>query len=215
VLDTRRSVDTAAETAPHAVPASDQQQQQQQQSSNKSSNDASGLFVVIQPKLVQPLVLTLVQLCRHERTSLQVVESCVATLAALFNDCQNMAACMWEEALRVTGYLELMTNEQKAAAAEVRSSCKAVLGDLTETLLCRLGPEVLRAVRKVEKLPGSGQPSASSRGSSRNGNSRNGSSSNSSRSGLQPADKVALADSVMASFGNMVLQYLLLGELTC
>jgi hypothetical protein len=132
-----------------------------------------------------------------------MVESCVGTLEALLNVVQNLADRMWEEALRVAGHLEHMTIEQRAAAAEVCSSCTAVLGDLTEPLLCQLGPAVLREVRKVEKLPSSTQTSSSS---------SRGSSNSSSNSGSQQADASMLTESVMTSFGRMVLQKLLRGK---
>jgi hypothetical protein len=199
---------TSADMVPGAVPTSDhrhhQQQQQQQSGAVFPEADAvCGVFVTMPPQLVQPLVLTLLQLCQQEQASLLLLERSLRALHELLSGCRTTTSIMSEAALSNKGHLELMTAEMKAAAAEACSSCEAVIGDLTEVLLCRLGPAVLRAVRKLEKPPSCGKP---------------GSSSSSGGSGLQPGtgreeDAAQLAEAAMSTFGSLVIQYLTFGKL--
>jgi hypothetical protein len=202
----------AAKAAPNAEPASEsrqqqqqqelqqqqrQEQQQQQESSNSSLGTyaARGLYITTPPQLVQPLVLTLVQLCKQQQATLKLMECILRALLILLVGCVTTAAHMSESGLARMQNPEHITADLKAAAAEACSSYKAVLGDLSEPLLCQLGPAVLKAVRQVEKPP----------------------SSSKSRS-LQPgrprdAEAVKVADSVMSNFGDLVvLQYLPIRE---
>jgi hypothetical protein len=189
-----------ADTVLGSDPASEQQEQQ---SNGKSLQTAAehGMFVGMPPQLVRPLVMTLVQLCRQEQTGLHLMECILHVLHSLLAGCETTALYLSIALHSDFGTLKDVPPERKAAAAEACSSYKAVLGDLTEPLLCQMGPAVLRAVRKVEKLPSSGHASSSRGGTSR-----------SSSSGLQPgrvqdAEAVQLADSVMSSFGSLVQQY--------
>jgi hypothetical protein len=115
----------------------------------------------------------------------------------ILHGCLETMQCMSDEALSAAGHLEMMSAAAKAAAAEACRSCKGALAALAE-----LGPAVLKAVKKVEKPMGGGQASSSSSSSS--------SSAQPGRAGDR--DTEHLADAVMRSFGDLIVQYNFYGE---
>jgi hypothetical protein len=172
----------AAVAASYAAPAGQQQQQQQHQDSNMP-------FAMLQAHLAQPIAATLVDLYTMLPPGMVGAEKILIGLHQLVLLCFS---------LHDRGLGAAMSSTDADTAAANAAACAAyeqAHNALVELLLHRLGPAVLRVVRKLEQQQ-----------SSSHANSSSSSSAQSAGEGNESA--ATTADMVITSFGKIVLELL-------
>jgi hypothetical protein len=232
VLEAEATLVAAAATA-DAAPASSssaaanvQQSHQQQQQQHKGCINPSRLslphdfvpprpkaeeYCMLPPQLVQPLLLTLLQLCAELKPTItlamQVLRLADDILLACLRSSNSMQMAAQLEYLTVAGPLDCpvaLSGAAPAAQSVSEAMTRAYMQTLraaAQPLLHVVGPAVLKAVKQVEQGLSKGAVSSSS------------SSRMLQRPGMTAEQQAAhVADEAMDRFGRLMLQVITEGE---